>query len=101
MELREVYWVLHHGIRHTGMPAFGGSHSKEDLWAIATFVERFDEMTPRGTSSGSRNRAPNPARTRTEIRRTSVRQIRTPALQVECPVTRALARGCNGIADDA
>jgi mono/diheme cytochrome c family protein len=46
MELREVYWVLHHGIRHTGMPAFGGSHSTEDLWAIATFVERFDEMTP-------------------------------------------------------
>ncbi len=46
MELREVYWVLHHGIRHTGMPAFGGSHSKEDLWAIATFVERFDDMTP-------------------------------------------------------
>lgn len=46
MELREVYWVLPHGIRHTGMPAFGGSHSKEDLWAIATFVERFDEITP-------------------------------------------------------
>jgi hypothetical protein len=46
MELREVYWVLHHGIRHTGMPAFGSSHSTEDLWAIATFVERFDKMTP-------------------------------------------------------
>jgi mono/diheme cytochrome c family protein len=46
MELREVYWVVHHVIRHTGMPAFGSSHSKEDLWAIATFVERFDEMTP-------------------------------------------------------
>ena len=26
--------------------AFGSTHSKEDLWAIATFVERFDEMTP-------------------------------------------------------
>lgn len=47
MELREVYWVVHHGIRHTGMPAFGTSHSPEDLWAIATFVERFDEMTMR------------------------------------------------------
>ena len=46
MQLREVYWVLHHGIRHTGMPAFGGTHSTEALWAIATFVERFDEMTP-------------------------------------------------------
>jgi mono/diheme cytochrome c family protein len=46
MELPEIYWVLHHGIRHTGMPGFGGSHSREELWAIATFVERFDEMTP-------------------------------------------------------
>lgn len=46
MELHEVFWVLNHGIRHTGMPAFGSSHSSEDLWAIATFVERFDEMTP-------------------------------------------------------
>lgn len=45
MDLAEVYWVVHHGIRHTGMPAFGSTHSKEDLWAIATFVERFDEMT--------------------------------------------------------
>jgi mono/diheme cytochrome c family protein len=62
MELPEIYWVLHHGIRHTGMPGFGGSHSREDLWAIATFVEHFDEMTPAryeqwikesGTQSGS------------------------------------------------
>lgn len=45
MQLREVYWVVHHGIRHTGMPAFGTTHSNEDVWAIATFVERFDEMT--------------------------------------------------------
>ena len=46
MQLPEVYWVLHHGIRHTGMPAFGPTHSTDELWAIATFVERFDEMTP-------------------------------------------------------
>lgn len=45
MELREVFWVLDHGIRHTGMPAFGATHSRDDLWSIATFVERFDEMT--------------------------------------------------------
>ena len=45
-ELREVFWVVQHGIRHTGMPAFGTTHSEDDLWAIATFVERFDEMTP-------------------------------------------------------
>lgn len=46
MELREVYWVVKHGIRHTGMPAFGSTHSADDLWAIASFVGRFDEMSP-------------------------------------------------------
>jgi mono/diheme cytochrome c family protein len=46
MALPEIYWVVHHGIRHTGMPAFGRSHSQEDLWAIAAFVERFDGMPP-------------------------------------------------------
>jgi mono/diheme cytochrome c family protein len=46
MELREVFWVVHHGIRHTGMPGFGATHSQDDLWAIATFVERFDDMSP-------------------------------------------------------
>jgi mono/diheme cytochrome c family protein len=44
-ERREVYWVLHHGIRHTGMPAFSMTHSTDDLWAIASFVDQFDEMT--------------------------------------------------------
>jgi mono/diheme cytochrome c family protein len=46
MEPREVYWVVNHGVRHTGMPAFGATHSPDDLWAIASFVERFDEMSP-------------------------------------------------------
>jgi hypothetical protein len=52
MERREVYWVLQHGIRHTGMPALGGSHSSADLFAIATFVGRFDEMTPQRYEHG-------------------------------------------------
>lgn len=42
----EVYWVLEHGIRHTGMPAFGATHGKEELQAITAFVGRLDDMSP-------------------------------------------------------
>lgn len=42
----EIFWVLQNGIRHTGMPAFGATHSEEDLWALAAFVERLDGMSP-------------------------------------------------------
>lgn len=45
-ELTEIYWIVEHGIRHTGMPAFGPTHGEEELWAIASFVDRLDEMSP-------------------------------------------------------
>lgn len=41
----EVYWIVKHGIKMTGMPAFGPTHSEEDLWAIARFVERLPQMS--------------------------------------------------------
>ena len=59
MSRAEIYWVLQHGIRHTGMPAFGATHGAEELWALTTFVERLDDMSPEAyrqataTSSGS------------------------------------------------
>lgn len=42
----EIYWVVENGIRHTGMPAYGGTHSEDELWALTSFVDRFDEMSP-------------------------------------------------------
>lgn len=43
--IAEIYWVVAHGLRHTGMPAFGPTHSADDRWAIAAFVERLGEMS--------------------------------------------------------
>lgn len=41
----EIYWVLDNGLRHTGMPAFGRTHSPEELWGLTAFVERLDGMS--------------------------------------------------------
>lgn len=42
----EIYWVLDHGIRHTGMPAFGVTHSEDELWGIVAFIEALGGMSP-------------------------------------------------------
>ena len=42
----EILWTVKHGIRHTGMPSFGATHSDDELGAIAAFVARLDGMSP-------------------------------------------------------
>lgn len=41
----EIYWILKHGIKASGMPAWGGSHSDDDLWAMTAFVKQWPEMS--------------------------------------------------------
>lgn len=42
----EVAWIVRHGIKYTGMPAFGDTHEDRILWDIAAFVDRLPAMTP-------------------------------------------------------
>lgn len=43
---RIAFWVIKHGIKMTGMPAWGRSHDDDKLWAIVAFIKRLPEMTP-------------------------------------------------------
>jgi hypothetical protein len=40
----ELFWTVKHGIRMTGMPAWG-EHSDAELWATVAFVEKLPGMT--------------------------------------------------------
>lgn len=42
----EIYWIAEHGIKMTGMPAFGGHHGPGELTAIAAFVAQLPGLTP-------------------------------------------------------
>lgn len=42
---REVFWILRNGIKMAGMPAFGATHSDEELWALAAAVRRLPELS--------------------------------------------------------
>ncbi len=42
----EVYWILKHGIKMTGMPALGPTHSEKELWTITAFVKKLPNISP-------------------------------------------------------
>lgn len=41
----QLYWIVSEGIRMTGMPAFSGTHSREEIWHIVAFLRRLPELT--------------------------------------------------------
>jgi mono/diheme cytochrome c family protein len=42
----EQFWVIKHGVKMTGMPAWGITHDDELLWDVVAFVRKLPEMTP-------------------------------------------------------
>src|SRR5919106_723020 len=43
---RELFWITKHGIKMAGMPAFGVTHSDEELWGIVAFLRRLQSLSP-------------------------------------------------------
>lgn len=41
----EIYWILEHGIKMSGMPAFGKTHTPEQLTNMTAFVVKMQGMT--------------------------------------------------------
>ena len=42
----EFYWVVKNGLKMTGMPSFGKTHSEEQLWGIVAFLRRLPSLDP-------------------------------------------------------
>lgn len=41
----ELFWIVKNGIKMTGMPAYGPTHSDEDIWPIVAFLEKLPELS--------------------------------------------------------
>jgi mono/diheme cytochrome c family protein len=41
-----LFWVTKHGVRMTGMPAWSGALTDEDIWKIIAFIKRSDKLPP-------------------------------------------------------
>jgi mono/diheme cytochrome c family protein len=44
--LRQPPLIVKHGVKMTGMPSFGATHTDEEVWSIVAFIEKLPEMTP-------------------------------------------------------
>ena len=42
----ELYWIVKHGIRNTAMSAYGPFYSEKQMWALASFLRRINNLPP-------------------------------------------------------
>ena len=43
----EIYYVIHNGIRLTGMPAWGAEGKDDDSWKLVLFIRHQPQLTPK------------------------------------------------------
>ena len=41
----QIYYIIHNGVRLTGMPAWGESHHDDDSWKLVLFIRRLPSLT--------------------------------------------------------
>lgn len=42
----EAFWVIKHGIKMSGMPAWGITHDDASIWGLVAFLQKLPELTP-------------------------------------------------------
>jgi mono/diheme cytochrome c family protein len=42
----ELYWIIHNGVRLSGMPAWGAPDHDDDSWKLVVFIRHLPSMTP-------------------------------------------------------
>ena len=42
----EAFWVIKHGIKMTGMPAWGVTHTDAEIWNIVAFLNKLPALSP-------------------------------------------------------
>jgi mono/diheme cytochrome c family protein len=46
LDARETFWIIKHGSKMTGMPAWGKTHSDTIIWNIVAIVQRLPNLSP-------------------------------------------------------
>jgi cytochrome c553 len=42
----QLFWIVKHGVKYTGMPAWVAQQREDEVWAMVAFLERLPELTP-------------------------------------------------------
>jgi len=51
MQAAELFWVTKHGIKMTGMPAWGATHDDDALWPVVAFMTTLPDLDADGYQS--------------------------------------------------
>ncbi|MBI3772766.1 MAG: cytochrome c [Gammaproteobacteria bacterium] len=43
---RRQFWIIKHGIKASGMPAWGHGHDDQRIWAMVAFLQKLPSLTP-------------------------------------------------------
>jgi cytochrome c553 len=46
-EDRELFWIVKHGIKYTGMPAWVAQSRDDEVWAVVAFVRKLPKLGPK------------------------------------------------------
>lgn len=60
-EPEELFWIVKHGVKFTGMPAWPARHRDDEVWSVVAFLRRLPELEPqeyRELTGGDRPHAP-------------------------------------------
>ncbi len=42
----ELFWIVRHGIKYAGMPAWVAPERKDEVWAVVAFLRAFPQLSP-------------------------------------------------------
>jgi mono/diheme cytochrome c family protein len=42
----QLFWIVKHGIRMTGMPAFGPTHDDHQIWSLVAVIRQLPKLAP-------------------------------------------------------
>jgi cytochrome c553 len=45
-DTRELFWIVKHGIKYTGMPAWVAQQRDDEVWAVVAFLRGLPHLTP-------------------------------------------------------
>ena len=43
---QQTFWIIKHGLKMTGMPAWGATHDDRSVWAMVAFLQKLPKLTP-------------------------------------------------------
>lgn len=49
----ETFWIIKHGIRMTGMPAWGLTHDDESIWGLVAFLQQLPTLDAAGYAAAT------------------------------------------------